>query len=84
MGGGLDKFEPDKNKFIIIRDASNLTNNVVRSIMRIKGFLWLGNFWKGLIKFNPLPKKMIYYKGDPENPNKLRHNNVNFSFQDRK
>ena len=84
-GGGLDKFEPDKNKFTHYPvDASNLTNNVVRAIMEDKeGFLWLGTFGKGLIKFNPVTEKMIYYKGDPENPNKLRHNNVNFIFQDR-
>ncbi len=83
-GGGLDKFEPEKNKFTNYPvDSSNLTNNVVRAILKDKsGMLWLGTFGKGLVKFDPVTEKMTYYKGDPENPNKLKYNNVNCIYQD--
>jgi signal transduction histidine kinase/ligand-binding sensor domain-containing protein/ActR/RegA family two-component response regulator len=83
-GGGLDKFEPEKNKFTNYPvDPENLTNNVVRDILEDSdGILWLGTFGKGLVKFDPVTEKMTYYKGDPENPNKLKYNNVNFIYQD--
>ncbi len=83
-GGGLDKFEPDKDKFTNYPvDAANLTINVVLTIIEDKnGIFWLGTYGNGLVKFNPANNKMVYYKADRNNPKKLKDDIVNTVFID--
>jgi ligand-binding sensor domain-containing protein/signal transduction histidine kinase len=83
-GGGLDKFEPDKNKFTNYPvDPGNIIHNVVIAILEDhERNLWLGTFGRGLVKFNIITEKFTYYLADPDNPEKLKDNVVNTVYQD--
>jgi ligand-binding sensor domain-containing protein/signal transduction histidine kinase len=83
-GGGLDKFEPDKNRFTNYPvDPGNVMNNVIITILEDnEGNLWFGTYGKGLVKFNPVTEKYTYYLAEPDDPEKLKDNVVNTVYQD--
>lgn len=53
FGGGLDKFDREKEQFIHFRESDGLPNDFIQGILEDeKGNLWLSTL-KGLSKFNP-------------------------------
>ncbi|MGE5438185.1 MAG: two-component regulator propeller domain-containing protein [Syntrophothermus sp.] len=54
--GGLNKYEPSKNKFTVYKNSSSrgsLSDNHIRSISEDNyGYLWVGTYSNGLNKFN--------------------------------
>ncbi|MCP5106692.1 MAG: SpoIIE family protein phosphatase [bacterium] len=60
-GGGLNKYEPNLDKFTIYKQKDGLPNNVVYGVLADKsGNLWLSSN-KGLTKFNPGEKTFRNY-----------------------
>jgi PAS domain S-box-containing protein len=86
-GGGLDKFDREKERFIHYKHESNkpytLTNNFVTSIFEDKyGVLWVGTEG-GLNKFDKKKEKFVHYTYDPKNPDSLSSNIVMCIYEDR-
>ena len=61
MGGGLNCFNPETEKFIHYDEQNGLPNNVVYITLEDKnGNLWLTTNW-GMSKFNPVTAEFINY-----------------------
>ncbi len=87
-GGGLNKFEKEKDTFIHYKnnpiDPNTLSDYRVRSIYEDRsGLLWIGTHAGGLNKFNRYGKKFVHYKMDPANLNSLSNNSVRCIYQDK-
>ena len=81
LGGGLNKFDQDKEQFISYmhnpNDLNSLSHNSVISIFEDNsGNLWVGTVNGGLNKFNPKNKQFVRYMHDPDNSNSLSNNFV--------
>lgn len=61
MGGGLNHFDPQTQKFTSYTEENGLPNNVVYMALEDKqGNLWLTTNW-GMSKFNPATKEIINF-----------------------
>ncbi|MDM8559806.1 two-component regulator propeller domain-containing protein [Candidatus Parabeggiatoa sp. HSG14] len=74
-GGGLDKYDRQRDKFIHYRhDSQNpnsLSSDTVLSIYEdFKGILWISTY-NGLNKFDRDQNKFVHYQNDPQNPESL-------------
>ncbi|MEO7044509.1 MAG: two-component regulator propeller domain-containing protein, partial [Ferruginibacter sp.] len=86
-GGGLDKFDPQKNNFTHFRfdakDPSSLANDTVFAVLRdYLGTLWVGTYG-GLDVLNEKTGKFIHYKNIPGDSSSLSYNRVLDLFEDR-
>jgi len=86
-GGGLDKFDPEKNSFIHFRhnakDASSLANDTVFGILRDHlGILWVGTYG-GLDMLNEKTGKFIHFRNIPGDSSSLSYNRVWYIYEDR-
>ena len=52
LGGGINYFEPENQKFKHYNELNGLSNNVVMSFLEKKNSLYIGTFGGGLNKFN--------------------------------
>lgn len=87
FGGGLNKFDPRKGKFIPIKhddDSSILgRNNIGAIIEEPTGILWIGFFGQGLHKFDPAIGKCIaVFKHSEKDPASLGNDLVTYLFRD--
>ncbi len=85
-GGGLNKYERNKNIFIHYqhndKNPSSISNDVIYSIIEDKdGILWLGTN-EGLNRFDRKSQKFICYKNDPANPRSIASNYINSIYED--
>ena len=61
MGGGLNHFNPETEKFIYFNEDDGLPNNVVYNIVEdINGHLWLNTNW-GLSRFDKSDSSFVNY-----------------------
>ncbi len=61
FGGGLNKFIPEEDKFIVYGEAQGLASNIIYSMeVDKKGDLWIGTNM-GLARFNPGQEKFLVY-----------------------
>jgi ligand-binding sensor domain-containing protein/signal transduction histidine kinase/CheY-like chemotaxis protein len=82
-GGGLNKFDPEKETFVhFLHEEHNpysISSNNVRAICegneKSKNILWIGTD-NGLNKFDYERKKFIHYKHEKRNHNSLSHNQI--------
>ncbi|MCP2606550.1 ATP-binding protein [Candidatus Aminicenantes bacterium AC-708-I09] len=87
-GGGLDKFNPQQEKFIHYKyevdNPYSLSNNYVTSIFEDKfGVLWIGTE-EGLNKFDSKKGRFIRYKHDINNPDSLSSDFITCIYEDSK
>ncbi|MCP2597399.1 ATP-binding protein, partial [Candidatus Aminicenantes bacterium AC-335-G13] len=86
-GGGLNKFDREKEKFIYyMHDEKNplsLSNNFVLSIYEdSSGNLWIGTE-RGLNKFDRKNEKFIHFLHDKNNPYSISDNRIFCIYEDR-
>lgn len=86
-GGGLDKFDPEKNRFSHFRhdvqDSSSLANDTVFGILRDHlGILWVGTYG-GLDRFNETTGKFTHFRNIPGDPSSLSFNRIWMMYEDR-
>ena len=86
-GGGLNRFDPEKNGFTHYRhnaeDESSLANDTVFALLRDHtGTLWVGTYG-GLDVLNEKTGKFIHYKNIPGDTSSLSYNRVWFLYEDR-
>jgi signal transduction histidine kinase/CheY-like chemotaxis protein/ligand-binding sensor domain-containing protein len=92
-GGGLNKFDRDKEQFLHYRNNPNnprsLSHDYVRSIIKDQsGVLWIGTYGGGLNKLVPgakegSPPSFIHYQTVPSDPYSLSNNYVYSIYEDR-
>lgn len=91
MGGGLNCYDKQLNKFIYFRHdpdnpasiSSDFFNWAPRTIAEdLDGKIWVGT-QKGLNRYDPLEKTFVRYLPEPGNPNSLSHGNIFTVFVDR-
>ena len=92
-GGGLNKFDRDKDQFICYQtdpnDPHSLSHDLVSSIVEDKsGALWIGTYGGGLNKLVPnakegSPPTFIHYQADANDPHSLSNNKVMSICEDR-
>ncbi|MBM4431232.1 MAG: GAF domain-containing protein, partial [Chloroflexi bacterium] len=80
-GGGLDRLDRERNRFIHYRadpyDPHSLSQDDVWCLYQDRGgVLWVGTFGGGVNKANRVHQKFVHYRHDPENPNSLSDNRV--------
>ena len=85
-GGGLHKFDLEKETFInyqnIPGNPDSLSSNIVYSIgVDHRGTLWVGTA-DGLNRFDPSTGIFKRYRADPANPGSLKHNEIHAIFTD--
>ncbi len=85
--GGLNAYDPAKEKFTHYRhnpnDPNSLSHNNVRAILEDRtGALWIGTDG-GLNKFDRATGRFTRYQHSEENPTSLSHNTVNVIYEDR-
>ncbi len=85
-GGGLNRFDREKEKFTHYRvdpvDPNSLTSNHVLAIFESPlnpGVLWIGTDG-GLSKLSQKNERFTNYRHNPQNPNSLSHNIVHAVF----
>ncbi|MCK4763296.1 MAG: response regulator [Candidatus Aminicenantes bacterium] len=91
-GGGLCRFDPQKEEFIRYPVASGqntpgLSSDTVMCIYEAPsqpGILWIGTEGGGLDKFYPAKREFIHYKAVPGDPGSLSDNRVYSIFEDSK
>jgi ligand-binding sensor domain-containing protein/signal transduction histidine kinase len=86
MGGGLDKFDPETERFTHYQfdpeDPSSLAGNWVRTVyLDPQGPVWAGTN-NGLSRLDPDTEEMIRYGHDPRNPDSLSDPVVNAILRD--
>jgi signal transduction histidine kinase/ligand-binding sensor domain-containing protein len=86
-GGGLDKFDPEKNRFIHFRhdakDASSISNDTVFAVLRDHlGVLWIGTYG-GLDMFNEKTGRFTHFRNIPGDPSSLSYNRIWYMYEDR-
>jgi ligand-binding sensor domain-containing protein/signal transduction histidine kinase len=86
MGGGLDKFDPETERFTHYpydpEDSSSLAGNWVRTVyLDPQGAIWAGTN-NGLSRLDPDTEEMIRYGYDPRNPDSLSDPVVNAILRD--
>ena len=75
LGGGLNKFIPDKNKFIRFRESDGISNDLVYGIIEdYNKVLWLSTNY-GITRFDPAKNEFIKY----DVSNGLQSNEFNFN-----
>lgn len=87
LGGGFNRFEPEKDRFIHYRhdpeNANSLADNTVLTIyMDRQGYLWLGTA-NGLDRFDPRAEKFVHFNHVSEDGDSLSHTTINAITQDR-
>ena len=80
-GGGLNKFEADKEIFTTLRhdpeDSTSLSHDRVWSIIKSRsGFFWIATFGGGLNKYDPLTDEFYHYLANPDDPTWLGTNHI--------
>jgi signal transduction histidine kinase/ligand-binding sensor domain-containing protein len=85
-GGGLDKFDPQQNKFIHFRhdpyERSSLANDTVFNVLRDHlGNLWVGTYG-GLDLLDERTGKFSHYKNIPGDASSLSYNKIWFLYED--
>ena len=75
---GLNKFNRNTNRFIRYYENPSQPANtyICRLYEDYKGFLWIGTFDAGLIRFDPEKESFKRYVHDPLNPNSISDNIV--------
>lgn len=84
--GKISDFNNKKERpdFVNIIPRKKLGEGLINEIISdSNGNLWLGIYPVGLVKFNPVTEKILYYKHDPKNPNSLIDNAVTSIFPGR-
>ncbi len=80
-GGGLDKFDPQTQRFS--HDQGGLGQTRVRTIDQDRrGALWVGIFDGGLIRFDPSTGQTDRYQADPQDAHSLSHNIIWATLED--
>lgn len=87
-GGGLCRFNREKEEFTFYRHDPNnsfsLSNDIVRSIYKDHtGMFWIGTDG-GLDRFDQKKRRFIRYQFDPTDPHSLSHNMVKTIYEDRR
>jgi len=85
-GGGLNKFDTEKEKFFYFRNDSRnnntISNNFIQSLCKdTAGYIWIGTE-KGLNRFNPRTEKFITFHRKPDDPQGLSDDNINVVYVD--
>ncbi|HWK06910.1 MAG TPA: two-component regulator propeller domain-containing protein [Puia sp.] len=80
-GGGLDRFDREKNRFIHYKhdpkNANSLSDDFVDCIMEDKaGNLWIGTYQGGLNRMDPRTGRFTVYTYNPGDSNSLSDNYV--------
>ncbi|MCK4980551.1 MAG: histidine kinase, partial [Candidatus Delongbacteria bacterium] len=88
IGGGLNKFDSENEKFIHYENDPNnpksLSHNIVISIYEDNsGTIWIGTYGGGLNKFDKDKGSFLYYINDPDDPTSLSANRVLSIYEDR-
>jgi len=86
-GTGLDKFDPQQNKFFHFRhdpnDVSSLANDTVFIVLKDHlGNLWVGTYG-GLDLFDEKTGKFTHYKNIPGDTSSLSYNRIWYLYEDR-
>lgn len=87
IGGGLNKFDPETNKFYRYlhqedNSKSIASNAITKIVIDQTGLIWLGTQNEGLDLFNPATGQAIHYRNDESNPNSISGNNIFTIFKD--
>ena len=88
FGGGLNKFDRDKETFIHYQadpgNPNTLSNNSIFSILAGRGgILWIGTYGGGLDRFLPETGTFTHYQAVPGSQNSLSSNEVRTIYEDR-
>jgi ligand-binding sensor domain-containing protein/nitrate/nitrite-specific signal transduction histidine kinase len=80
-GGGLDRFDPDREQFIHYRhapyDPASLSDNQLLSFYEDRaGGIWLGTFGHGLNRFDPAQMQFPHYRIDAQAADAAENNVV--------
>lgn len=86
-GGGLDQFDPVKNKFRHfrhdVRDAGSLSNDTVFCLLRDHtGILWVGTYG-GLDMLDEKTGKLTHFKNIPGDSSSISFNRIWYLYEDR-
>jgi len=81
FGGGLDRFDPDREQFVHYRHASydpaSLSDNQLLSFYEDRaGGIWLGTFGHGLDRIDPAQLQFPHYRIDPQAADAAENNVV--------
>ncbi|MCI0691977.1 histidine kinase, partial [candidate division KSB1 bacterium] len=87
-GGGLNKFDRQKQAFTHYKDYPNdpngLSHNYVWSIYEDRaGNFWISTYGDGLKRFERKKERFTHYRHDPADPNSLSRNSVTPIYEDR-
>ncbi len=87
LGGGMDKFDPAKNKFIHFKhhanDPGSLAHDTVTAILQDhSGNLWIGTY-RGLDLYDRKKEKFIHYQNKTNDANSLSANYVRVIYEDK-
>ncbi len=86
-GGGLNRFDKAKQKFIAIKhdpsDLSCLSTDEILSVFQDRsGILWVGNSLGGINKWNRAAEDLQVFRRNPYDANSLNSNQVRCIYQD--
>ena len=86
-GGGLNKFEKDKNRFTHYKHNSSnpktVSDNFLKTVIEdSEGKLWIGTQSGGLNMFDPLTQQFTSYVHNNNDPQSISDNEVNAVFED--
>tara|TARA_R110000737_G_scaffold318972_3_gene330001 strand:- start:595 stop:3918 length:3324 start_codon:yes stop_codon:yes gene_type:complete len=85
--GGLNRFDPNTEKFTHYRfdakNANSLSHDDITAIQEDhRGNLWIGTRGGGLNLFDPKTESFSHYRFDENNPNSLSHDEINAITED--
>ena len=88
LGGGINKFDKEKEKFVSYRyDPNNVrsisNDMVLATYIDPLGLIWIGTYGGGLNIFDPKDESVLHFKHDPEDSTTLSDNRINSIFEDR-
>ena len=85
-GGGLNKFDPEINRFtgyLIDPESLDSLANIINVIFEDRsGGLWIGTGGEGLKKFDPKREAFTHFPVNCRCPDKRSHNTINVIFED--
>ncbi len=87
-GGGLDRYDPNRERFIHFRhnptDPNSLSSDFITAVIEDgDGNLWIGTNDGGLDKLDPSRRRLTRYRHSPADPTSLIHNSVRDILEDR-
>jgi signal transduction histidine kinase/DNA-binding response OmpR family regulator/streptogramin lyase len=88
IGGGINKFDKEKETFIhYLHDPNNphsISNDIVLGLyIDVIGIIWIGTYGGGLNIFDPRNETFLHFKNDPDDSTTLNDNRVNSIYEDR-